>query len=108
MLNNEIEKLKSLLNKVLNDLFLIETKEFQINFDNAKARMIAVHKLKNELIVRFPMEELKKYESELTSITKQIHKKYDNIIALKKKKMRLIEERQRFLSNKKKLIYYSR
>jgi len=108
MLQKEIEKIKFLLKKILNDLSLVETEDFQSNFNNAKTRMILVQKTKNELIIQYSMDELRKFDPELTLIAKQIQKKYDNIIAIKKIQMKVIEERLKMLSNKKKLIYYNR
>jgi len=108
MLQKEINKIKFLLKKILNDLDLVDTEDFQSNFNNAKTRMILVQKTKNELINLYPIDELRKFDPELTFIAKQIQKKYDNIIATKKKQMRIIEERLKLLSNKKKLIYYNR
>lgn len=108
MLQTEIDKIKFLLKKVLSDLDLVESGEFQKNFDNAKERMISFQKLKNELIKDYPVEELKKYDAELTMLTKQINNKYDNIIEVKKKLMQEIELRMKLLQNRKKLINYSR
>lgn len=108
MLINEIDNIKNLLNNVIKDLNLLETGDFQINFDNAKNKMKLFNELKENLIKRYPIEELRKYDKELILLTKQINNKYDNIIEVKKKQMHEIAFRMKLLQNRKKLINYSR
>lgn len=107
MLQLEIDKMKFLLNKVISDLVLVETEEFQPNFDNAKTRMILFNKIKDNLIKEYPVEELRKYENELISLTKQIRNKFDNIVKKKKSDMATISARMKHIQNRKKLINYN-
>ncbi len=108
MLQKEIEKIKFLLEKVLSDLDLMLTGDFQKNYDNAKVRMKLFNELKENLVKEYPIEELRKYNHELTLLTKQIHKKYDNIIEVKKKQLQEVVLSMNLLQNRKKLINYNR
>ena len=108
MLNEEIKNIENLLKDVLEDLSLIETADFQVNFDNAKNKMQLFNKMKEKLIEDYPIEELSKSSQGLIFLTKQINNKYDNIIEVKKKQMQEIVLRMKLLQNRKKLINYSR
>ena len=108
MLNEEIKNIENLLKDVLNDLSLIETADFQVNFDNAKNKMQLFNKMKEKLIKDYPIEELSNRSHGLIFLTKQINNKYDNIIEVKKKQMQEIVLRMKLLQNRKKLINYSR
>ena len=108
MLISEINKIKFLLSKIISDLELAQTDDFTSNFANAKERMILVKSMKTKLLENFPLEELMTFDKELTTLTKLIQEKYDNIVEYKKKQLKEVSERIRFIQNRKKLISYNR
>ncbi len=108
MLSVEIENIKNILREVIKDLSLIETDDFQANFESAKDKMRIFHEMKEKLIKDYSLEELRNYEQELLIITKQINNKYDNVIEVKKKQLQEVGLKIRLLQNRKKLINYSR
>ena len=108
MLLNEINKIKFLLRKVISDLELADSEEFNVNFENAKVRMFLVKKIKDSLIQDYPIAELQKFDAELVPLAKQICKIYDNIIEKKRKRLQEVVTQLRQIQNRKKLTNYYR
>lgn len=62
---------------------------------------------KNDLLKkRYPEAELRKYHPELRKITKEIERKFDNVIREKKDALGIVSEKLKTLSNRKKLVNY--
>jgi hypothetical protein len=107
-LEYKINNLKNLFNEVIVELDHITVEDFDSHFSNAKAKMVMIHQLRDELRNNYPKSELQKDDKELVFLAKQIENKYDNIIERYIEERSLISGKLRSVGNKKKIANYSR
>lgn len=105
-LNKRIKEIHLLLLSVLNDLNSMDDSVFDEKLSSAKFNMEQVKNLKNELKSKFPERELKQFNAELSLITKQIQKEFDNIVAEKQKQLAQVSAELEIVQNQKKLAIY--
>ncbi len=105
-LNSRIKEIHLLLLKVLKDINSIDDSVFDEKVNSAKLGMEKVNSIKNELKLKFSDNELKQFNGELSLITKQIQKEFDNIVAEKQKQLAQVSAELEIVQNQKKLAIY--
>jgi exonuclease VII large subunit len=105
-IDDEITVLKQKLNKLLvrlsnlhDETFAEEMKSFETMFTEI---MTQSENLKKE----YPKEEIQKFHPELKKMTKEIQRKFDNIIEEKQNEIESISTNLKTISNRKKLANY--
>lgn len=107
-LEYKINNLKHLFNDVIVDLDSIGVDDFDNHFKRAKANMILIHKLREELRSNYPKSQLKKDDEELMFLAKQIENKYDSIIEKYVNERNSLSGKLKSVQNKKKIANYTR
>lgn len=107
-LEENIIKLKNLFELALKSLAELTKENFNDNLNMAKTCMQHAEILKEQLKKQYEYEELRPFESKLSSITKQINKTYDNIVENKRRELVTVAAKIESLRNQRKLIQYRR
>lgn len=105
-LNSRIKEIHLLLLNVLKDINSIDDSVFDQRLNSVKLGMEKVNSIKTELKLKFPDTELKQFNGELSFITKQIQKEFDNIVAEKQKQLAQVSAELEIVQNQKKLAIY--
>jgi len=107
-MKDRIERIKFLLieaDKSIND---ITDSNFNRNFSYVKKLLNESQKHKSFLLANYTKAELMIFEPELTNLTKQLKKSFDNIIENKKRELDRISVQMKYNLNQKKLVNYIR
>jgi hypothetical protein len=107
-MKDKIERIKSLLNEANKSINSIANNNFDQNFSYVKKLLNESQKDKSFLLANYSKEELMIFEPELTKLTKQLKKSFDNIIENKKLELDRIKGQMRHKLNQKKLVNYIR
>ena len=105
---NKIEVLKNNLEEIDRGLGLIDFQNFDNQLFLINEKINSVRNLRTELLKKYNITELKKYNDNLNDKTKQIQFKFDNLIKEYKSLVFDISSKLIQIENKKKLVNYSR
>lgn len=100
--------IKNLLENVSKNIDQLNFETFDTVFPNMVSGMKEVHKLKHELIDKYGLEKLKKYEQELFVKAKLIEKKYDNTVEVFLNEGKRLENELSKTVTQKRIINYIR
>ncbi len=98
-IEKELSEINSLLDELNDDNF--SDKFSRINF-----LIDDIESLRQKMLNKFPLEDLKKNEKKINLLTKQIKIKLDNIFVEKKKESEEIKKKLNFVQNQKKISNY--
>lgn len=107
-LESKIEKIKLLLLQADKELNKIDSEGFDIIFPKVKKLLQESKVNKSYLLKNYSLTQLTSYNKELTDLTKQIKKSFDDIIEKKRKEMDRISFEMKSIQNRKKLVNYIR
>ena len=105
---NKIEVLKNNLEEIDRGLGLIDFQNFDNQLFLINEKINSVRNLRTELLKKYNITELKKYNDNLNDKTKQIQFKFDNLIKEYKSLVFDISSKLIQIENKKKLVNYLR
>ncbi|GBD88061.1 hypothetical protein BMS3Abin03_01995 [bacterium BMS3Abin03] len=105
---NEINKIELLLKSAYSDLDDISKESFNEKMPRIRGKLSLIVSKRNELLIKYKREKLLKYDESLFTLSKQIQKKFDNIIEYYSAEKLEIAQKILQIENRKKLAYYLR
>lgn len=109
---NELKNKSAAINELLDNLQLqlnlLNTNNFDNNFQFILETMMVIQSLRKDLEEKYGIENIIKYSPELLLKAKQIEKSYDNIIERFRRDMENLAKEIAGLSGKKKIANYIR
>ncbi|MBI1938129.1 MAG: hypothetical protein HYS25_08375 [Ignavibacteriales bacterium] len=107
-LKNKAAAISELLDNVQLQLNLLNTNNFDDNFQFILETMMVIQRLRKDLEEKYGVENIIKYSPELLLKAKQIEKSYDNIIENFRAEMNYLAKEISRLNGKKKIANYIR
>lgn len=107
-LRNKTAAINELLDNLQLQLNLLNSNNFDQNFQFALETMLVIQNLRKDLEEKYGVENIVKYSPELLMKAKQIEKTYDNIIEKFRAEMVYLEREISRLTGKKKIANYIR
>jgi len=107
-LNSETKAIKEILSALEMKLDNLNSDNFDDEFQSSLDMMLVIRKLKDELSDKIGIKNLVKYDPDLFIRTKQIEKKYDNIIEKFRFEASMLEKELSNITNQKKILNYIR
>ena len=103
-----IERIRYLISEAGRQMLSATNMDFDEKLTRVRQLLKESREHKFYLLSKYSITELKPFEPELTSLTKQVSEIFDNIGKKKKSELMILAERIKFVQNQKKLVNYHR
>lgn len=107
-LKANIDQLKEKLNNIIDYTEKLDVDEFESDYKELVEESKSINHIRENLLKKYPREDLIPYNIEIDILIKQIRENFDNIVQAKKSIQAELKKELNQLINKRKLANYQR
>ncbi len=107
-LTNEIQGIKTILTQLTQEVEKLISSEDNLESDRIKFLTNLAIKKRNELLKKYPLHELQKYNDELSVLVKNANSKLETLRKLREKASAELRLKMKTMQNKKKILAYGK
>ncbi len=108
VLRNEIDGIKTILGELSREIDRLIARKEDTRSDKLKYLTSLAQRKRNELLNKYPLHELQKYNEELSKPVKLVNEKLDILHKLRKRTSEQIARELKSIQNKKKIVAYKK
>jgi flagellar biosynthesis chaperone FliJ len=108
VLRNEIDGIKSILSELSKEVDKLIISTENTSSERLKFLTTLAQRKRNELLNKYPLYELQKYNDELSVSVKLVNRKLDELHKQRKKSVKEIAKELKSVQNKKKIAAYGK
>ncbi len=108
LLRNEIDGIKSILSELSNEIDKLMISKDNTHSERLKFLTSLAQRKRNELLDKYPLYKLQKYNEELSAPVQSVNRKLDELRKQREKSSKEIAKELKSIQNRKKIVAYKK